>query len=242
MIPLTLAWTLLIGSLSTSVLGQSQGPSPTLLQESVKVRYPILLSTEGIECDCVNISCDNVYWFHSNPNYQKVQFIGQCNSANRGIYGNGVDEKRFKMSKKSTMSFMLRIINVTLEDTGIYSCVLKDRKYTEMWKPGVLLLPGGLYAQLSNDYFSALLSHYWFECLFGLYLTVMAPTVPPVTKPKTTVSSVCHCSEGNSSQDGCGSLILWPLVGIIATLALALICILYYFSRLPKKCRHHFVK
>ncbi|XP_060898275.1 uncharacterized protein cd8b isoform X2 [Labrus mixtus] len=168
MIPLTLA--LLIGSLPTSVLGQSQGPSPILLQESVKVQYPKILSTETIECDCFHFSCDNVYWFHSNP--QKVQFVGHCNSANRDNYGIGVDKKRFKITKKS----------------------------------------------------------------------IMLPTVPVKTKPKPTVRSVCRCSKGKSSQDGCGSLILWPLVGIIASLALALIFILYYFSRLPKKCRHHFVK
>ncbi|XP_020503621.1 T-cell surface glycoprotein CD8 beta chain isoform X1 [Labrus bergylta] len=211
MIPLTLA--LLIGSLPTSVLGQSQGPSPSLLQESVKVQYPKIFSTEIIECDCLNFSCDYVYWFHSNPDQQKVQFIGYCNSANRDSYGIGVDEKRFKITKKSSMSFTLRINNLTEEDTGIYSCVLKGRKNMEVWKSGVLLLPG-----------------------------VMLPTVPVKTKPKPTVRSVCRCSERKSSQDGCGSLILWPLVGIIASLALALIFILYYFSRLPKKCRHHFVK
>ncbi|XP_060898272.1 uncharacterized protein cd8b isoform X1 [Labrus mixtus] len=209
MIPLTLA--LLIGSLPTSVLGQSQGPSPILLQESVKVQYPKILSTETIECDCFHFSCDNVYWFHSNP--QKVQFVGHCNSANRDNYGIGVDKKRFKITKKSSMSFTLRISNVTKEDTGIYSCVLKGNRNMEVWKSGVLLLPG-----------------------------VMLPTVPVKTKPKPTVRSVCRCSKGKSSQDGCGSLILWPLVGIIASLALALIFILYYFSRLPKKCRHHFVK
>lgn len=45
------------------------------------------------------------------------------------------------------MSFALRIINVTEKDAGIYSCVLKDKKNTEMWKTGTLLQPGGLYAK-----------------------------------------------------------------------------------------------
>lgn len=43
------------------------------------------------------------------------------------------------------MSFPLRIINVTEKDAGIYSCVLRDKKNTEMWKTGILLRPGGLY-------------------------------------------------------------------------------------------------
>lgn len=45
------------------------------------------------------------------------------------------------------MSFALRIINVTEKDAGIYSCVLKDKKNTEMWKTGTLLQPGGLYTK-----------------------------------------------------------------------------------------------
>uniref|UniRef100_A0A3Q3WG56 Uncharacterized protein n=1 Tax=Mola mola TaxID=94237 RepID=A0A3Q3WG56_MOLML len=96
-------------------------------------------------------------------------------------------------------------------DAGIYSCVLKDLKNTEIWKPGTLLRPG-----------------------------VIPSTVPPPTKPEPPTKSVCRCSE--DSRDGCSSQILWPLVGLIAAIALALICTLYYFSRLPKKCRHRFMK
>ncbi|XP_070759208.1 uncharacterized protein cd8b [Enoplosus armatus] len=204
---LPLAWTLLTVSLWTSGLSQ------IMQQEAANVLYPELFSTEAIECDCMNISCDSVFWFRSISNHSKVQFLGKCNNADRATYGAGVETKRFKLSRKSGVSFALRIINVTEEDAGIYSCVLRDRKNTEMWKPGVLLRPG-----------------------------VIPPTSPPVTKPKPPVKSVCRCSKKNSSPDGCGSLILWPLVGLLAALALALICTLYYFSRLPKKCRHRFVK
>lgn len=44
-------------------------------------------------------------------------------------------------------SFTLTIANVTKEDTGTYSCVLMDKKRNEEWKAGVLLLPGGPYAE-----------------------------------------------------------------------------------------------
>ncbi|KAM6947108.1 T-cell surface glycoprotein CD8 beta chain [Lycodopsis pacificus] len=205
---LPLAWTLLTASLWT--LGSSQ----ILQREPVKIRYPEILSTEAIECDCTNISCDSVYWFRSIQDHRKLEFLGKCNNADRAYHGHQVDKTRFKLNKQS-MSFMLRIINVTENDTGIYSCVLKDRQNTEMWKPGILLRPG-----------------------------VIPPTSAPLpkAKPKPPVKPVCRCPTENPSPDGCGSLVLWPSVGLVTALALALICTLYYFSRLPKKCRHHSVK
>ncbi|XP_070815489.1 T-cell surface glycoprotein CD8 beta chain [Chaetodon trifascialis] len=202
-----LAWILITVSLWTS------GSSQILQQESVRILYPKIHSTETINCDCANMSCDFVYWFRSLSSHSKVQFLGRCNNANRATYGTDVEQERFILNRKNSQSFTLRIIDVTEEDTGIYSCVLKDRKNTEMWKPGVLLRPGAI-----------------------------PPTLPPVAKPKPPVKSVCRCPKKRSSQGGCSTLILWPLVGFIAALALALLCTLYYFSRLPKKCRHHFVK
>ncbi|XP_041638701.1 zinc finger matrin-type protein 1 isoform X2 [Cheilinus undulatus] len=189
---------------------QVLGSSPFLSEESLTFRYAVIHSNQTFDCDSHSSSCDLVYWFRSNPDDGNVQYIGNCNNANRAVYESGF-KTRFTISKRSSTSFSLRIAYVTKEDTGIYSCVLMDKKNTEIWKPGFLLLPG-----------------------------VEPPTEPPKIEPKQPVKPVCHCS--NSSQDGCGSLILWPLVGIIGALALALICILYYFSRLPKKCRHHFVK
>nr|AIC33816.1 T cell surface glycoprotein CD8 beta [Lutjanus sanguineus] len=208
MIRLPLAWTLLIVSLWTSGLAKTVQP------ETINIRYPDLFSTETVDCDCVE-ACDTVYWYRSISNPSRIQFLGKCNNADSTSYGAGVEKARFKFSRKtSSMSFTLRIINVTEKDAGVYSCVLRDKKNIEIWRPGVPLRPGA-----------------------------SAPTLPPKTKPKPPIKSVCRCPKKKSSQtDGCSSLILWPLVGLIAAVALALICVLYYFSRLPKKCRHRFVK
>nr|QPF15739.1 Cd8b protein [Chaunax abei] len=204
MTKLLLPWMLL------TILRCGSGSGQILQQETVNVLYPKILSTEVINCDCVEISCDSVFWFRSNSNHRKLQFLGKVNNADRPTHGNGVEEARFRLYKKSSVSFSLQIVNVQEEDAGIYSCVLKDRKNTEMWKPGILLRPG-----------------------------VIPPTLTPTTEPKPPVNSVCRCAKKDSSYDGCSSLVLWPLVGLTAALALALICTLYYFSRLPKKCRHH---
>uniref|UniRef100_A0A3Q3IGD3 Immunoglobulin V-set domain-containing protein n=1 Tax=Monopterus albus TaxID=43700 RepID=A0A3Q3IGD3_MONAL len=178
------------------------GSSQILLQDSISVLYPKIPSTETLECDCGDITCDSVYWFRSISNQSKIQFLGRCNNADRVNYGAGVNEARFKFNKRGSSSFVLRIINVTEIDTGIYSCVVKEKSNMELWKAGTLLLPG-----------------------------VTPPTPPPKIKPKPPVKPVCSCSNEEISQDGCGSLVLWPLVGLITGLALALVCTLYYFSR-----------
>ncbi|KAK1901402.1 Zinc finger matrin-type protein 1 [Dissostichus eleginoides] len=203
MILLPLAWTLWTVSLWT--LGSSQ----TLLQEPLTVIYPKIFSSSSIECDCADVLCDSVYWFRSISNNSKMEFIGQGNHADRITLGKGVDESRFKLISKSKKLFALQIINLTKEDTGTYSCVLKKKNTT--WKPGTLLLPG-----------------------------VTAQIIKTDTKP--TVKSVCRCNKSPKAVDGCGSLVFWPLVGLFTALVLTLVGTLYYYSRLPKKCRHHCVK
>nr|XP_061788451.1 uncharacterized protein LOC133578220 isoform X1 [Nerophis lumbriciformis] len=64
---------------------------------------------------------------------------------------------------------------------------------------------------------------------------VTPPTFPPDSTPLTPD---CSCTL----QDVCDSLILWSLAGLTSVLMLTLVFTLYYFSRLPRKCRHHFVK
>ncbi|XP_061688997.1 uncharacterized protein cd8b [Syngnathoides biaculeatus] len=193
-----ISWTLLTPCLQSLDLGQIPQPA---------VMYPQLLSTAFIQCKCDNISCESVFWFRTISKQNKVQFLGKVNSANRPSPGDNTDDRRFQLSRKSSALFILQIFNVTEEDTGTYSCILKDRKNQEVWLPGVLLLPG---EQL--------------------------PTKPPQSTPRL----ICSCSE-NLAGD-CDSLILWSLVGLAAVLVMTLTCSLYYFSRLPKKCKHRFVK
>lgn len=123
----------------------SSGSSLILDQEALNGLYPDLLSTAIVSCNCEKTNCDSVYWFRTIFANSTVQFLGRFNNADVSNHGTGVDASRFIFKRKNTVSFMLRIINVTKEDTGVYSCVLRDRKNTEVWKSGSLLLPGGLY-------------------------------------------------------------------------------------------------
>nr|XP_061814141.1 T cell receptor beta variable 20-1 [Nerophis lumbriciformis] len=164
--------------------------SPTIglgqtVQQNVSILYPQLLTTQFIHCKCLDVACQTVFWFRTLPGQNKVQYLGRFNIANRIDYADNVDVNRFLFNKKNTDIFTLQIINVTKEDTGTYSCFMKDRRNNEEWLAGALLLPGA---------------------------------------------------------DDCDSLILWALVGLVTVLMTTLFCTLYYFSRLPKKCRHQFVK
>lgn len=115
-----------------------------LHQEKLGALYPELLSTKAIPCDCRNIQCDSVYWFRTVLATSQVQYLGRLNNANIPSHRKGVDASRFIFKRKANILFLLTIVNVTEEDMGIYSCVLTDRKGTEVWKSGILLLPGGL--------------------------------------------------------------------------------------------------
>lgn len=129
------------------------------------------------------------------------------------VFPENLDKTKFKLSRRGSQSFLLRIFKLTEADTGVYSCVLKGKTNNELWIPGTLLRPG-----------------------------VTPPTVPPTVKVKRPIKPICHCLGNYQPKGGCSSLVLWPLVGLTGGLAVALVCTLYYFSRLPKKCRHHFVK
>ncbi|XP_068172143.1 T-cell surface glycoprotein CD8 beta chain [Antennarius striatus] len=195
-------WALLTVLLWRSVSGQ-------ILQQE-NILYPKLLETQVIICDCTGFTCISVYWYRSNSDHSRLQFLGKVNNAGRVT---DQADSRFRLKRNSGSSFALQIIDVRVEDAGIYSCVLTDVKNNELWKHGILLLPG-----------------------------VIPPTLPPPTESSPTVDSDCCRLKQNSSQEDCASMVLWLLVGLTATLAGALLCTLYCFSRLPKKCRHRFVK
>ncbi|XP_060926460.1 uncharacterized protein cd8b [Limanda limanda] len=202
--------TLLLAWTLLTVSLWTAGLSQILLQEPLKVLYPKISRQENIECNCIN-SCESVYWFRRTPLHSDLQFLGTSNKAQRVKYGAGVEEARFTLSKRGNTAFVLRIDGVTEDDEGTYSCVLRDNGGQDTWRSGTVLRPGGT-----------------------------TPTAPPKPKPKPPVKSVCRCPKKKPTHDGCDYLVLWPLVGATGVLALALVCTLYYFSRLPKKCRHHF--
>lgn len=185
-----------------------------LQQNPPEVLYPKLLSNYSIDCHCSNFPCDSVSWYRFISGRSEVQYLGKSNHASRHFHGDKVDKNKFQFNTKGNTIFTLTVISLTKEDTGTYSCFLGGRKSNEVkWNSGVLLLPG-----------------------------VPPPTPPPPPPtPKKEIKSVCNCSN-KRSKDGCGFLILWPLVGLIAAITVALVGTLYYFSRLPKKCRHHFTK
>ncbi|KAK0140897.1 hypothetical protein N1851_022106 [Merluccius polli] len=95
---------------------------------------------------------------------------------------------------------LLRIERVTPKDTGVYSCMFKILKTNES---------------------------VWTP---GIHLLPGVPAPTPV--PTTTAEPVCKC-PGNPQTlppKACVSVMMWPLVGILAALVTALLSTLYYFS------------
>uniref|UniRef100_A0A8C7MKV6 Ig-like domain-containing protein n=1 Tax=Oncorhynchus kisutch TaxID=8019 RepID=A0A8C7MKV6_ONCKI len=194
----------------------------------------LLHNTEVLTCECSSRSCQTVFWFRTLHNNLDIQFLLSLNNAGRTSHEPSVDEHRFKASKRdggSKITFTLRLINISSEDAGLYTCMLQNQKENELWRPGVLLRPGGE----SNPF----------------------PCMHPKQHPKRPLHQKQLSVPKSAAGPGCGSKVLWPLVGVLLALAVALISTLYYFSRdysavlnsffacatgLPKKCRHQYAK
>ncbi|XP_073680423.1 uncharacterized protein [Garra rufa] len=90
-----------------------------------------------------------------------------------------------------------------------------------------------------------------YSCMFktkndmpvGYYIMpgVNPPTVQPPTVKTVKPKKTCYCKP-SSPLKGCEQTVLWPAIGALLLLAITLAGTLYYFSRLPKKCRHRFAK
>ncbi|CAB1315430.1 unnamed protein product [Coregonus sp. 'balchen'] len=177
-------------------------------KESDFVRYPRINDTEVLTCECSSRSCQEVFWFRTLHGNLCFQFLLRLNNAGRTIHKHGVDQHRFKASQRdggSKITFTLRIINIMAEDAGLYSYMLQNQKENELWRLGVLLRPGET-----------------------------RPTLPPITKPQPQgIPNGCCTKSNYQTPKGCGSKVLWPLVGVLLALAVALISTLYYFSREP---------
>ncbi|KAL7844141.1 hypothetical protein SRHO_G00226800 [Serrasalmus rhombeus] len=183
---------------------------------AVTILYPSLGGSESLTCECPDHQCQKVYWYRFLQETEKLQFLVFGNSANSVTHAEGIDATRFKVSvnEGSKITYSLRITGLQKNETGFYSCMFNSPKHEQKSQ-----MPAGYYIR-PGEY---------------------PPTSsPPVVKTKKTKTRVCPSNI--QPVKGCKPLVLWPSVGVLLVLAVVLISTLYYFSRLPKKCRHQFTK
>ncbi|XP_066502721.1 uncharacterized protein cd8b [Hoplias malabaricus] len=184
---------------------------------AVKVLFPKIGGSETLSCECPDHQCQKVFWYRFLPDTKGLEFLVHSTSANSAqVYGPGINRTRFHPSVNeisSKITYSLRISSLQSEESGLYTCIFNHQKYISPTPAGYYIRPG---------------EH---------PPTSPAPTVKIIKKKKPYV-----CPSNVQPVKGCKPLILWPSVGVLLTLAVVLIYILYYFSRLPKKCRHRFVK
>ncbi|KAG7320813.1 hypothetical protein KOW79_015228 [Hemibagrus wyckioides] len=188
---------------------------------AAKVSYPSINGSESLTCDCPDHRCQKVYWYRLLQGSVTPEFLMSANSVNIPHYAKNIDEKRFKSSVTDSgkVQFTLRITGLREQDAGFYSCVLSSQNSAQDPKD---LMPVG------------------YSILPGVKITTQAPTT--VKHPKRVNGLFNKCKSSSRSVKGCKSLVLWSCIGAVLLLVVVLISTLYYFSRLPKKCRHHFVK
>ncbi|KAL6469859.1 hypothetical protein MHYP_G00209780 [Metynnis hypsauchen] len=182
---------------------------------AVTILYPSLGASETLICECPDHQCQKVYWYRFLQDTEKLQFLVFGNSANNVMHAEGINATRFKVSANevSKITFSLRITGLQKNETGFYSCMFDSPKQKSQMPAGYYIRPGE-------------------------YLPTSAPAT--VKTPKKTKTKVCPSNI--QLVKGCKPLVLWPSVGVLLVLAVVLISTLYYFSRLPKKCRHRFTK
>ncbi|KAG9266299.1 hypothetical protein AMEX_G20828 [Astyanax mexicanus] len=181
------------------------------------ILYPSIGGSETLTCACPDHQCQRVFWYRFLQKDETLQFLLECNTVDKVNYGNNIDTQRFKASSNGgSGKFTLRITSLQQNDTGLYSCLLHSQNPKQglesLTSPGYYIKPG---------------EH--------------RPTSPPPTvKPK--VKNPPPCKPNIQPVKGCKPLVLWSCVGVLLVLAVLMISILTYFSRLPKKCRHQFAK
>ncbi|XP_018615611.1 uncharacterized protein cd8b [Scleropages formosus] len=187
---------------------------------ALEIQYPARGKRENLNCKCKNKACQAVFWcWMGQGTGNKLQFLLYYNNAERVEYANDALKSNFKSSKRegSTTIYTLSIVSVQENNAGRYFCFIQYPGGIEPGGAGIELRPGE-----------------------------SPPTSPPPTK-RPTKPTPCNCRKHvrNVRKEplrACHPEILWPLVGVLLGLAVVLIGTLYYFSRLPKKCRHKFVK
>uniref|UniRef100_W5LZD8 Cd8 beta n=1 Tax=Lepisosteus oculatus TaxID=7918 RepID=W5LZD8_LEPOC len=181
------------------------------------IYYVNLFATASISCEWGEKSPSGVFWYRQTE--EGFQFLFHYSVTDKYTYGIDApsEQERFKGSKRDSIKtiFILKILRVQEKDAGIYYCGVLNRTELTL-SDGAELRPGET-----------------------------PPTLPPpTTTPRKPTPFRCPSRRRPKPQPGwgCGPLVLWPLAGGLSALAVAWVCTLYYFSRLPKKCRHRFTK
>ncbi|MCJ8741173.1 hypothetical protein PDJAM_G00067680 [Pangasius djambal] len=186
---------------------------------AVTVHFSSINGSESLSCSCPDHQCQRVYWYRLLPDSNTLEFLVSTNNLNKPHYAGHIDKNRFKTDvvDSTKVSYKLRITDIQKNDAGFYSCLLSSQNSAQDPKD---LMPEG------------------YSIRPGERITTLAPTT--VKNPKRVNRLPNMCKSNN--QKGCKSLVLWSGIGAVLLLVVVLISTLYYFSRLPKKCRHHFAR
>ncbi|XP_060790964.1 uncharacterized protein cd8b [Neoarius graeffei] len=178
---------------------------------------PSINSSVTLSCSCPDHQCQKAYWYRLLQDKDTPEFVVSLNNLNHANYATYINKIRFKTAafESAKVLYTLRITSVQKEDAGFYSCFLKSMNSAQEPKD---LLPEG------------------YSVRPGEIITTVAPT----TVKKQKKPNICR--SNNQSLKGCKSLVLWSGIGAVLLLVVVLISTLYYFSRLPKKCRHRFTR
>ncbi|XP_053504840.1 uncharacterized protein cd8b [Ictalurus furcatus] len=188
---------------------------------AVTVKYPSINGSETLNCECPDHQCQKVYWYRLLKNRDTPEFLMHTNIFNKPNYAKNVEQNRFKTAfiDSTKALFTLRITGIQEKDAGFYACLLISHNSAQDPKD---LMPEG----------------------YSIRPGESIPTLPPTTvkNPKRVNRLPNICKSNHQSLKGCKSLVLWSGISAVLLLVVILISTLYYFSRLPKKCRHRFAK
>ncbi|KAG5272870.1 hypothetical protein AALO_G00170190 [Alosa alosa] len=186
----------------------------TVVLAAVKELYIRPNDSVPLACECSDKTIQKIFWYRTRQSDDVYEYISFHNAAD---HSNITINKKLLgrlVSQKSGQTYTLTVKGLQVEDAGWYSCFFLSKTQTEF-------------------------NSYW------LRVGEVAPTPSQPPKPKTTTKkskSCCSSKRPPEGIQGCGKWVLWPLSGCLVVLAVFLVAVLCYFNRLPKKCRHQFVK
>ncbi|XP_077050064.1 uncharacterized protein cd8b isoform X1 [Siphateles boraxobius] len=181
-------------------------------QATSNVFYSKINGTQILNCECPDHTCQEVFWYRYLESRKTLQFLMYFNSASSEKYGENIPSSKFKCSTSTGQKVVYTLRIMEIQEDDAGFYSCLFK--TKKVSAGYYILPG-----------------------------VNPPTVqPPTVKTDQKPVKPCFCKPNRHSPKGCEHSVLWPGIGALLLLAITLAGTLYYFSRLPKKCRHRFTK